>query len=305
MPEVCEVCLTAMFLKRKLVNKNIISIDILGGRYSRYPLPGLEIGKKMLPIKVNNIDSKGKFLWFELIDDNNNKLYIMNTFGLVGKWGFEKIKHSNIKFTIKSKKNKIYDLYYSDYRNFGTFKITTNKNILTEKLNMLGPDFLKESFTDAEFKNRISQYLKKGRLRSDKKIVVVLMDQKSLGSGLGNYLVPEILYKAKISPHETIGNIYLNNNKINRLVKAIKYIVKSCYINNNTSYVEHLKQFLKKNKKRVKKNNAPDYHKSIKIKNKPFKFKVYREKMDPDGNKVIGENIIKGRTTYWVPSIQK
>ena len=48
------------------------------------------------------------------------------------------------------------------------------------------------------------------------------MDQTAIGSGIGNYLSAEILYRAKISPHKTIAQICRNKKISDRLAKAIQ-----------------------------------------------------------------------------------
>ena len=39
-------------------------------------------------------------------------------------------------------------------------------------------------------------------------------NKNGIGSGIGNYLAPEILYRAKISPHTKIINIYNNSQSV-------------------------------------------------------------------------------------------
>lgn len=307
MPEVCEVCLTSLYLNKKILNKQLISITILGGRYLRHELPGLNIINKILPTTFTNIDSKGKFMWFQLTNKNNKdklttSVYLLNTLGLEGKWGFVKENNSNIAFTIKDKEGKIYTLYFSDSRNFGTLKFTSNVQDLDNKLDTIGDDFLKTSFTNIQFYNRIKKYLKISKKRYDVPIIKVLMDQSiksGLGSGLGNYLAPEILYRAKISPHTKIGRLFNDKQKVYMLAKYIRYVVKLCYLTNKTEYVKHFEKFINKHR-----NTSTNYHPTIKIENNVFNYLVYRQKLDPNGNQVLGENIIKGRTTYWVPAVQ-
>ena len=155
MPEVVEITLTALFLNSQLAGKKITKINVLDGRYSRHPLPGLKSIKAALPLKVVKVDSKGKFMWFELKDDNNKTYYILNTFGLEGMWDFDDKKHNNVAFEISDGKT----LYFNDSRNFGTLVATSQKKLLKNKLDNLGPDLLKEDFTDDEFHDRIKSYL--------------------------------------------------------------------------------------------------------------------------------------------------
>lgn len=309
MPEVCEVCLTAMYLNRKIRNKTIMSINILGGRYTHQPLVGLEEAKENLPLKIKKVDSKGKFMWMEL-KNGNQIIYMLNTYGLTGKWGFKLKKNSRISIKLKSNSGNEYILYYTDPRNFGIIKFTSEKGVLQAALDKRGPDFLKESFTRKEFEERVYDYIYGGRYpekKYDKKIVAVLMNQEmktGIGSGLGNYLVPEILYRAKISPHRKIGDILNDKKALYKLAKYIKYVLKLCYLTNDTEYVDHIKGFLRKHKEDVNNNRSPNYHKEINIKDNKFEFFVYGQSEDPKNNPVKREEIVKGRTTYWVPNVQ-
>ncbi|QKF93701.1 formamidopyrimidine-DNA glycosylase [Fadolivirus algeromassiliense] len=314
MPEVVEVCLTSLWLNDKLNGMKIKKINVLGGRYSRHPLKGKNYIEKYSPFTINKIDSKGKFLWFELTGKDGNSYYILNRFGLEGEWGFTKETHSGLEFEINDTK-----LYFTDSRSFGTVEIVNDKTKLDKELDKMGPDFLKTTFTNNEFYNRIEKYItndtgKIVKARGDKEIIKVLMDQTikgGIGSGLGNYLSVEALYNAKISPYKKISEIYKDKTLVNSLAASIKYIVKLSFLDASTGYLEHLDEgmasFIKKLRKDVNnnQNNQFNYHPDVVLKDSDkFSFKVYRQKKDPKGNPVQGDKIIPGRTTYWVPSVQ-
>lgn len=318
MPEVVEVHLTSLYLNHKLINKTLEKIEVLGGRFERHGLDGIDLFKGNHTIK--KIDSKGKFMWFELEDSKGNILYILNTYGLEGEWGFIEKKHSNVVLKINDDhKKKKYNLYFTDSRNFGTLEITNKKSNLDDKLAKLAPDFLKTPFDDKELKKRMKDVmmLKNGKIsdsRANREIVKVLMDQTSstgIGSGIGNYLAAEILYDAKISPKKTLKEIVKNDKLIMDLAHSIKYVIKLSYVTGEIGYMEHIddsvNKFVTKLRKKIKndKNYIFNYHPEIELKDADFEFKVYRQKKDPLGNKVVGDEIIKGRTTYWVPTIQK
>lgn len=296
MPEVCEVCLTSQYLSSTIGDK-ITGIKILRGRYLKKPIKCFD--DLEFPLQIEDIDTKGKFMWMTL-KHKDRIIYMLNTYGLTGKWSFDKIDDANVKFSVKSKDTK-YHIYFCDMRNFGTIEFTDDINILNKKINKLAPDFLKNPLSFNDFEDKISHYKNK-----KKKIVIVLMSQESkdgLGSGLGNYLVPEILYRAKISPHRTIGS--LEHDEIKKLYKSINSTLRLCYTSNITEYVEHLESFLKKHNKNIKDGKFPNYLANIKTNDDIFEFKVYRQKEDEFGNQVVGDKIISGRTTYWVPNVQK
>lgn len=295
MPEVCEVCLTAQYLS-SIISHKITRIKIIDGRYAKKPIKGYNDLK--FPLKIKEINTKGKFMWFTLTHDDET-YYMLNTFGLTGKWSFEKLEYSHIKFSIEHNTKK-YNLYFSDVRNFGTIEFTTDIKVLNKKLEKLGVDLLKTSLSDEEF-----QKIVKSLKNKKKKIVVVLMSQEvkdGIGSGLGNYLVPEILYRAKISPHRTVSS--LTKQDLIALNKAIKHQLKLCYISNTTDYISHLSEFLETHRKNIENGKFPDYHKNVKLGKEKFEFNVYRRKVDNDDNPVTGEVIIPRRTTYWVQDVQ-
>lgn len=306
MPEVCEVSLSALYLTKILKNKQIKSIKVLGGRYKKKPLENLDKFNDLLPLKITKVESKGKQLWFEL----QNKKYILSHFGMDGRWYTEKENNSNVEFIIKDK-DKEFSLYFIDARNFGRLEFMFNTKDFNNKIGLLGEDLLKEKLNVNIMKKRIERFMftngKLNKSRSEKKIIKVLMEgQKKLtgiGSGIGNYLAVEILYRSKISPHKSIISIYKNDDLLETLVYNIKYVLKLCFITNKTGYMDNLKDFLDEYRK---KNKYLDYHKDIKIKKKDeFLYLVYRRKTDDSGNTVKAEKIISGRTTYWVPAVQK
>lgn len=287
MPEVAEVALTAEILTKYLRGKRLITFDFVQGRYSKKNPVGFEDFDKALPLTVKKVDSKGKFLWFELYDPKtNDKWYIWNTFGLTGMWSLTQ-PEKYVKAILNFNKNR--SAYFSDTRNFGTFKFSNSPEELTKKLSTLGPDFLK----DDDFNlSKIQKY--------KVPIVKILMDQKKAGSGIGNYLVAEILYRAKISPHR-LGT-EMSDDDIKNLTYWIKYVTKLAYVDNHVGYMVNLEDIADKIKRK-------DYHPGIKLKQKTFKFLVYGKKEDAAGNKVQIDKIVGSgenkRSTYWVPAVQK
>jgi len=68
MPEIAEVALTAQILKKYYKGKKLLSFKFVDGRYKKKNPDMYKKFTKSLPLKVINIDSKGKFMWFELFD---------------------------------------------------------------------------------------------------------------------------------------------------------------------------------------------------------------------------------------------
>ena len=86
MPEIVEVRKTRDFLRKIMKNKYITSISILKGRYKTHkPFELYYKIRNNLPLKVLDIKSKGKFMYFIL----ENDFYIFSTLGLRGGWTYK------------------------------------------------------------------------------------------------------------------------------------------------------------------------------------------------------------------------
>lgn len=304
MPEVVEVFMTTLYLKHYLLNKKVKNIKILGGRYKRHRLNGLSTILENVPLTIRDINSKGKFIWFVLYG-NNKEYYMLNTLGLEGGWSFQKSEYCHIEFDIEGTDVNHQHLYFYDSRNFGTMEFDSDRNKLDYKLNELGEDLLRTSFTEQEFRNRLGYLI--GKKKGDTEIIKILMSQKKksgIGSGIGNYLSVESLYKAKISPYKKIIDIYNDAKLCSKLSKSIKYIIKLSFMTAEVGYVEDLDPDMIEWIKSMRKSTY-HIHPDIDIKDNIFVFNVYRRKKDSKGNDVVGDKIIKGRTTYWCPVVQK
>jgi formamidopyrimidine-DNA glycosylase len=170
MPEVCEVVLTAQYLVTKLKGRYLTGLHVVGGKYKRLQLPGKNLIGDHQPLRVQNVDSKGKFMWFELVDPKGVEVYLMNNFGLTGEWSFKKSNSDRVIFVMEtdpySKDNRKYKLRYSDARNFGLLQLTTKRDVLDSKINKLAPDLLKTDFTANDFIGWVRSYLSKSKKRA-------------------------------------------------------------------------------------------------------------------------------------------
>ena len=109
------------------------------------------------------------------------------------------------------------------------------------------------------------------------------MDQ-SVVAGIGNYVKAESLYLSQISPHRTVES--LSEAEVFRLNNAVQAVLKEAYKRGGAS-IQTYKDFDGK---------EGQYSR---------KFAVYNQKKDPYGNDVHKDKTEDGRTTHWVPAIQK
>lgn len=282
MPEGPEVRALVDKLKRKYKNKKITSIEILNGKYKKKPIKNLD--KIKYPLTIDNIDCKGKFIYWTF---KNTDIVMFNTLGMTGWWveknnDFSRANHNNVLFKIGG-----VNVYFNDFRNFGNIIFCYQDN-LNKKLKELGPDILNIVDNVKLFLKRIE------KKRSDTLIATALLDQK-VACGCGNYLRAEVLYLCKISPFREIGN--MTNNELILLWTNLKKLgwyyynedkaIKLNIINNS---------FIKTIEYKSKKVGPSNY--------KPDTFMVYRQEVDPLGNKVTSEKI-KDRMIHYVKKIQK
>ena len=108
MPEVIEVRKFADILSENIIGKTITHINLLKGRYKKKAFDGYTDLIKALPLKIEAIQTKGKFTYMTFVSDNvnndnvnndtvsdNKKFYLFNTLGLSGGWTLKSDKKSN------------------------------------------------------------------------------------------------------------------------------------------------------------------------------------------------------------------
>jgi len=295
-----EIRKYADFINGLFSGKKLNNINILGGRYKKHdPFESYDLIKNALPLKLLNVKTKGKFIYWEF----EKEFYLLNTLGLSGGWAYQKntasqfqmpklldyidkskvevyllrsMEHINVEFIFGHEK-----LVYFDMLSFGTLKIIKNHEILLSKLNTIGPDIMDENTSLDLFKSKI-----KLNSNLNKSIGVVLLNQKLL-SGVGNYIRADALWLAKINPFKLVKK--LTNDEINKLYHSLKVITWGNY---NRDYAV-------KNKIINKSDKIPyDYKRD---------FFIYREEKDIYGNLIVKEELYEGsqkRFIYWVKKIQ-
>jgi DNA-formamidopyrimidine glycosylase len=230
MPEGPEVKIIADQLNEKLqdkilykflVNDNVFHNlhEIVKKNLSTAMYDSYKKGKKY--VKILNVKSKGKFLYFKLAlcenDDIKAVRYLGNHLGLTGHWLFNKGKYSHVVMGYLD--GEVKNIYYDDMRQFGDFVWLTPTQ-LNIKLNNLGPDILSDEFTKDVFLSVID------KIKSKRKLASILHDQ-TIFSGIGNYLRAEIIYAAGIDPFIKMSD--LSNDEKNRLYHAIVTISQKAY----------------------------------------------------------------------------
>jgi len=272
MPESPEIYNLTKNVLSKYIGKKLTNIKINYGRYKKHgPPENFNKFKKTFPIKCINVYKKGKVIFISF----EHNWYIISKLGLIGWWNIEgkevDWKNDNKKNVVLSFNNSK-DLIYDDHLSFGTLIITNDSNIIQKELDKLAPDISDKNIKFSEILERINILIPKIK---NKLIEDIIIDQKLIFSGIGNYLKSEILYRAKISPLRKIKNI--NNDEWKKIFTIAKKLCNKMQLILET-------------------DNSNKYFDSM---------KVYQKEKDPYGNKIKTHKSLGGRTTFYVESIQK
>jgi len=268
MPEGPEVRRFGDDLARVITEKTLTGVRVLSGRYTKKPIAGLDSFVSRLPLKIVGTGVHGKFLYWILSDGN----FLFNTLGMTGHWSKKQGSHARVAFDFDDGSQ----VYFEDTRNFGTLAFERGKASFQKKLSKLGPDMLSEDVTDDVFVDRL-------RRHPDWEITSALMDQ-SVIAGVGNYVKAEALYRAAISPMRAVRSI--SDAEAAKLNQSIKDILRESYAAGGTTVRDY----------RSMDGDLGVY---------TFSLRVYNKKQDPLGNPVIRTETEDGRTTHWVPQLQK
>lgn len=268
MPEGAEVKLTGEGLAHVVSGKTLTNIEAISGRYVKKPIAGLDEMLTRLPSQVVGIGVHGKFLYWIVAND----VFIFNTLGMTGHWTTDRQKHSRVRFDFGDGTK----VYYTDMRNFGTLKMVPGRDKLVKKLKSLGPDMLSGDVSDELFIERL-------RAKSGWNITKALMNQ-SVVAGIGNYVKAETLYMAGISPHREIDD--LSDDELATLNTCAQQVLSAAYDNRGATIRNY----------RDPDGNKGQYNR---------RFAVYNQTNCPQGHPVVKEKTPDGRTTHWVPNVQK
>lgn len=159
---------------------------------------------------VKHWNAKGKFIYIILDDGSHiageNSDFcrsIWVTLGMTGRFlNDSHPKAENARWRLEfldleTMKKRV--IYYHDTRNFGTLKFSLSAKDLQDKLNSLGPDLL-DDLTEDRFLNVAM------RQNPEMNVCKFLMNQKKI-AGVGNYILAEGLYKARIDPYSTLSEL--------------------------------------------------------------------------------------------------
>lgn len=183
----------------------------------------------LLPLKIDSVKCKGKLIWF-----NFGNITLFSKPQMTGKYTLNpNYSHIHVEFHLEkiNTNNPLFidKIFYSDVRRFGNFEITFNQNDKNEKISSIANGFIGEyKLSLNEFLENSKNVQENKRLKKDRNLIDIFRDSQSLVcSGIGNYLVSEILYKCELNPMMSFNK--LSTEQLKLIYKNAKSIIKKSY----------------------------------------------------------------------------
>ena len=274
MPEGPEIRITCDGLNSHLKRCTIEDIQITPA--SRYYKSGIHnMDRLKLPLRVETVVPKGKKILIYCKDKKGTRIVLISALAMEGSWKLHSGKHSGIEIHTTDHRGDFKILYFHDTRHFGTFHICMTQEDMDYVLKDVGPDLLNDDVRYEDYHRVITQ-----KKLQHKEICWFMMEQKFF-SGVGNYLLSEILYACRILPTRKLQD--LSDEDIYNLWNQSKRIIQNSYKYGGLTIATYF---------------AMDGSRGT------FRTKVYGQKYDPHGNRVLTGTFSNKRTSHYVPEIQ-
>mmetsp|Transcript_43497 Transcript_43497/g.107590 ORF Transcript_43497/g.107590 Transcript_43497/m.107590 type:complete len:354 (-) Transcript_43497:64-1125(-) len=251
----------------------LVGARIVSGRYLEGQKPtGWEELQARLPLKVEACSSRGKFMYWALSDGCS----LWSTLGLTGWWSCDMNReHTRVVLTARSLEPSSagqpleIPMCFADMRNFGTLRFSTVRSELNAKLAALGVPWLDGEVEWPRFRELVAKTVKRYPTRP---VAVFLMDQ-SKTAGVGNYILSEALYRAKVDPFAECGALDVDTDWA-VLHGAIADVMGESFAAQGRDWRQE------------------------------FRLRVYSKKEDPDGRPVTRAVGPHKRGIWFVPELQ-
>jgi formamidopyrimidine-DNA glycosylase len=290
MPELAEVEAVRVQLQKHLRGRKIKDVVADVEDHYLFEFASVkDVTKALKGAKVIGTGRKGKYFWLELdrkpwpifhlgmsgnialLNPKAKSKHHERIWGGVNMWSesaTESVRERLWFSRLLLKCDQGFELAFIDPRRFGRLWLT-NDVWQHPRISKLGFDPLLDFPPPADLAARLK--------KRKKAIKSVLLDQ-GLFAGIGNWLADEILFQAKLSPHHLASDLTLPQVRL--LHKSILAVIKKA-VSVEADYERFPKSWL--------------FHERW---GKNQKAKTSK------GQKIIHEEI-GGRTTAWVPSVQK
>ena len=280
MPELPEVESVRRLLERTLRGHKIVGVEAVADKIVWGPHEPEEVVRALKDAKVKGAGRKGKFFWLEL----DRRPWLCGHFGMSG-WIREiggresRLKeHGNAPIADEEGRPRFLKLLieaesgiriaYTDGRRLGRLWLCDDP-LKDERIQKLGPDALLEMPEEKQFFELIR--------RRNAPIKAVLMDQAMM-SGVGNWIADEVLYHARMAPKRLGSSLKPGETK--KLRRTILKILEQA-VEVDADFERFPENWL--------------FH---------HRWGGKRGKQEIGGKKIVRE-AVGGRTTAWVPSVQR
>ncbi len=272
MPEIAEVETVRNTLKKQILHKRIVDVNVLYSKMIESDVD--EFKEKLINEEFVDIKRRGKWLIFE-----TTNYYLLSHLRMEGKFFLksakdEIVKHEHIIITFDDDTQ----LRYHDTRKFGRMN-------LINKEDLYNVEGIKKQGEEPFSKNLTKEYLL-SKLQNKKLAIKTLLLDQTIISGLGNIYANEVLFAAKINPFKPGGKITID--ECQRIIDATNKIIKEAIKMGGTT--------------------IKSYTSSLGVTGK-FQQKLNVHKRENEKCKVCGTLIkkakINGRSTYYCENCQK
>lgn len=281
MPELPEVETVCRVMRRALQGKRIASVEIVRDPIVFSGHAPAAVEKALAGRTVTGVGRRGKFFWLTLSGEGPTVFGHLGMTGWireVGEEGTRLMGHGDAPFDDERGRPRFLRLLlrtadgrgiaFTDARRFGRIWISPSPDT-DKRLKRLGPDALDELPS-------VDDLLEKFRRRRVA-IKAVLLDQGVI-AGVGNWIADEVLYQAKISPKRRASS--LSKADVTALRRVILHVL-SRAVAVSSDHRRFPKGWL-------------------------FEHRWGGTRgADRIGKHAIKREVVGGRTTAWVPSVQR
>lgn len=229
MPELPEVETVRRSLADTLSGAKIVAIE------TRFP--GVHIDESdgyTLPLTIERLRRRGKYLLFDLVDDEGKDLILIAHFRMTGKFYVEQegrlLPHTHVRLNIVKDDTAFY-LDYVDVRRFGRLWLYDGQDENRHKtIAGLGPEPLSEAFSEASLRLSLKR-------RHGSTVKATLLNQEEI-AGIGNIYADEALFRAGIRPQRRSGLV--TKKETARLYLALREVLELGIGHRGTSFRDYV-----------------------------------------------------------------
>jgi formamidopyrimidine-DNA glycosylase len=195
MPEGPECTIHAERLSAACTGQSVYRAEIISGRYAgsgttpgRGAAPeGWDLLQAALPASVCSVQSKGKFIFWNLESADGSPISLWSTLGMTAAWSPVPTQHARVGLELGAGDGQggKWRLFFCDQRNFGTITVCTDAAKLEGKLASLGPSWLPPGSLGLEEFQAIARHQCRNKRGAAVPLAKFLMDQAKT-SGIGN-----------------------------------------------------------------------------------------------------------------------